>query len=113
MDIVGALRVSLGLTIAAYLGFNFIAMYLSLLPTFLYIENFFWALAYFIALYSSFRGFLWPSLLVSSFNAGRVSDAIITSGGSLHALALEHTPLFALLILVMALSAASMVRRCG
>ncbi|MFN4046543.1 MAG: hypothetical protein ACK4H7_04305 [Acidilobaceae archaeon] len=113
MDVVGALRVSLGLTILVYIGFNFIAMYLGLLPVFLYVENFFWALAYFIALYSSLRGVLWPSLLVSSFNAGRVSDAIITSTGSLHDLALQHMPLFALLVIVMALSVASIVRRYG
>ncbi len=113
MDFVRALRVSLALAIAVYLGFNFVAIYLNLLPAFLYVENFFWALAYSIALYASLRGVLWLSLLLSSFNAGRVSDAIITSTGSLHVSALQHMPLFALLALIIVLSVASMVRERG
>ncbi|MEM1773660.1 MAG: hypothetical protein QXO93_00880 [Acidilobaceae archaeon] len=113
MDLLKLLRASLGLAIVAYLGFNFIAMYLNLLPAFVYFENFFWALAYTVAFYASLKRILWPSLLISSFNAGRISDAIITSTGSLHPLALQHTPIALHTFTIIGLSVASMVGRRG
>lgn len=113
MDPLRVLRLSLIIAIIAYLGFNFTALYLNMLPLFLYIENFIWILCYVISLLFSLRGMVWPSLLVSSFNAGRISNTIITSSGSLHILALQHLPLFALLALIMTFSIVYMVRRCG
>lgn len=104
MDSVLILKVLVVLTIALYLGFTLVAY--KVLPYFIVVENVVWAILYSIALVAlHYKGLSWPLLAIAAFNAGRVSNAIVTSTGEVGRLALQHIPLFSLLLVLVILSA--------
>lgn len=104
MDSATVLKILLVLTIAVYLGFTIVS-YRSL-PVFIVFENIVWAILYALSLLAlHYLNIAWPTLAIASFNAGRVSHALVTSTGEIGRLALEHTPLFTLLLVLVILSA--------
>ncbi len=89
--------------IAGYVGINFSAD----LPRFLVGENLLLAALYSAILLLIYRGSDWGQpllLLVSAFNAGRVSRSIISPQGEIQELAKEHIPLLTLILLVSIIS---------
>jgi len=98
------LKALTALTAVIYLGFTALAY--KILPSFIVFENIVWAALYIVALaVLHYRGSAIPLVAIAAFNAGRVSDAIVTSTGGLGRLALEHTPLFTLLLVLAILAA--------
>ncbi len=110
MNLEVALKALVVLTIVVYIGFT-IASY-RMLPQFIVFENIGWAFLYTICLLilSYWREPL-PLLAIASFNAGRVSNAIVTSTGDIGRLALQHSPLFLLLLAIAILAAYAGLRR--
>ncbi|MCE4625562.1 MAG: hypothetical protein F7C35_06860 [Desulfurococcales archaeon] len=91
------------LLIVSYIGINFTAD----LPKFLIGENLLYATLYTLTLVAIVKGrpLAQPlALLVSSFNAGRVSRSIVSPRGEIQELALQHLPLLALILAVTILS---------
>ena len=89
----------IALLIIGYIAINITAD----LPRFLIAENIALAIAYTATLALILKGSRAAqptALLVSAFNAGRVSRSIITPEGQIADLAKEHTPLLATILLV-------------
>ncbi|MCE4609195.1 MAG: hypothetical protein F7C36_02290 [Desulfurococcales archaeon] len=89
----------IALLIVGYLGINFTAD----LPRFLIGENIFYVVLYTIALIAIYKQFDWAqayTILVTGFNAGRVSRSIISPRGEVGELAVQHIPLLSLIIIV-------------
>jgi len=104
VDAATILKVLTLLTAAVYIGFTALAY--KTLPPFIVFENIVWAALYIAALaVLHYKGSALPLVAIAAFNAGRVSDAIVTSTGELGRLALEHTPLFTLLLVLAILAA--------
>ncbi|AEM39124.1 hypothetical protein Pyrfu_1265 [Pyrolobus fumarii 1A] len=101
-----AKRVLLGLLVllvAGYLGMDLVVS----LPPFIFYENIVLAVTYAVFAAMIVRGRnVYPWLaLVAGFNAGRVSRSVVTSLGEPGRLALQHTPLLIMLLLVGTLAA--------
>ena len=87
------------LAILAYIGINFIAD----LPKFLIAENITLALLYILSLIAVEKNYPWVqpyTLLLSAFNAGRVSRSIISPRGEMQEKAKQHIPLLTLLLAI-------------
>jgi len=110
VDLGVILKALVVLTIAVYIGFT-VASYRSL-PQFIVFENIGWALLYTLCLLVLvYRKEPLPLLAVASFNAGRVSNAIVTSTGDIGRLAIQHLPLLLLLLTLAILAAYTGLRR--
>jgi len=107
----GRIEVALiALLIAAYIGINLGPD----LPRFLIAENLTLAAAYTAVLYLILAGSQWGqplTILLSAFNAGRVSRSIIGPRGEIGELALQHIPLLALILAVSIIALILTVRR--
>ena len=98
------------LLVLGYVGINFVAP----LPPGLVAQNAFWAVVYAASLAALIKGVrrVLPALaILAAFNAGRVSETVITSMLEVHPLAAQHAPLVAVLLIVSALAAAEAARR--
>jgi hypothetical protein len=87
------------LAILAYIGINFVAD----LPKFLIAENITLALLYIMSLVAVEKNYSWSqpfTLLLSAFNAGRVSRSIISPRGELQERAIQHIPLLILILTI-------------
>lgn len=94
-----------GILIISYIMINFTAD----LPRFLIGENITLAVLYTVILVAALKCKPWSQpllLMVSSFNAGRVSRSIVSPRGEIQELALQHVPLLSLILLVSLLSLA-------
>ncbi|MCC6060595.1 MAG: hypothetical protein LM578_03585 [Desulfurococcaceae archaeon] len=110
VDLGVILKALVVLTIAVYIGFT-VASYRSL-PQFIVFENIGWVLLYTLCLLVLvYREEPLPLLAVASFNAGRVSNAIVTSTGDIGRLAIQHLPLLLLLLTLAILAAYTGLRR--
>jgi hypothetical protein len=97
VDLGVVLKVLVVTTIVAYVGFT--ALSYRSLPQFIAVENICWALLYTLCLLILTRwGSSLPLVAVASFNAGRVSNSIVTSTGDVGRLAIQHLPLLLLLL---------------
>ncbi len=85
------------LLVIGYLGINFVAD----LPRFLIGENLIYVFLYILAFISIYNQYSWAqpyTILLSSFNAGRVSRSIVSPKGERGELALQHIPLLTLIL---------------
>lgn len=94
------LQVLLLILIAGYIGINFFAD----LPTFLVAENLAYAALYALGLLSlNKRPVVILLIVLSAFNAGRVSRSVIEPTGELAPIAMGHLPLLILILAVLVL----------
>ena len=94
-----SLAALMALLVAGYVAINFVAE----LPKFLVGENIALAVFYLAALILHLKGYrpVYPLIvLIAGFNAGRVSRSVVTPEGEPGRLALQHTPLLALVLIV-------------
>jgi hypothetical protein len=104
VDLGVVLKALVVITIATYVGFT--ALSYRSLPQLIAVENICWALLYTLCLLILTRwGSSLPLVAVASFNAGRVSNAIVTSTGDVGRLAIQHLPLLLLLLTLAVLAA--------
>ncbi len=94
------LQILLLILIAGYIGINFFAD----LPMFLVGENLAYAALYALGLLSlNKRPVVSLLIVLSAFNAGRVSRSVIEPSGELAPIAMGHLPLLILILVVLGL----------
>ncbi|MFP3189888.1 MAG: hypothetical protein RXR31_00940 [Thermoproteota archaeon] len=104
------LQVLLFIAFLSYIGVNIYFLISGLIPSYvIIIENFLYAATYLILFILSFmlnqKKLLYSLIIfVASFNAGRVSEAIIGSTGIIDLLSFSHLPVFIGLIIIIILS---------
>ncbi|MFP3908284.1 MAG: hypothetical protein ACLFVX_00345 [Archaeoglobaceae archaeon] len=102
------LQLLLLILIAGYIGINFFAD----LPLFLVGENLVYAALYALGLLNMSKRPVVISLIVlSAFNAGRVSRSVIEPTGELAPIAIGHLPLLVLILAVMFLLVRELVEK--
>ncbi len=102
------LKILLLILIAGYIGINFFAD----LPLFLVGENLIFAALYSLGLLNLNKKPVIISLIVlSAFNAGRVSRSVIEPSGELAPIAMGHLPLLILILAVMLLLVRVLVKK--
>ena len=110
MNILKAGLAALSFILAAgYIGINFVAQ----LPLFLIGENILYAVSYSVLAYMLLRGRRVEPLylLLTGFNAGRVSRSVITPYGRPGPLAMQHIPLLVLILVAAVLALIASHRR--